>query len=60
MAQAVIKVEKRLFEICDYVIDNCREIGDASMEVTGVKGKRGPTFSIYYWYVHGSVVINDD
>jgi uncharacterized phosphosugar-binding protein len=37
---------KRLFEICDYVIDNCGCPGDASMELEGVAGKMGSTSSI--------------
>ena len=37
---------KRLFEICDYVIDNCGCPGDAAMEIPGVRGKMGSTSSI--------------
>lgn len=37
---------KRLFEICDYVIDNCGCPGDAAMTLTGVPGKMGATSSI--------------
>lgn len=37
---------KRLFELCDYVIDNCGCPGDASMELPGVPGKMGSTSSI--------------
>lgn len=46
---------KRLFEVCDYVIDNCGEVGDASMEVEGVKGKMGSTSSIIGMYMAQSL-----
>ena len=36
----------RLFEVCDYVIDNCGCPGDACMELAGVPGKMGSTSSI--------------
>lgn len=32
---------KRLFEVCDYVIDNCGCVGDAFMMLEGVRGKMG-------------------
>ena len=37
---------KRLFEVCDYVIDNCGCPGDACMELEGIRGKMGSTSSI--------------
>lgn len=37
---------KRLFELCDYVIDNCGCPGDACMSLPGVQGKMGATSSI--------------
>ena len=37
---------KRLFEVCDYVIDNCGCEGDACMELPGIPGKMGATSSI--------------
>ena len=37
---------KRLFEVCDHVIDNCGCVGDAFMELDGVKGKMGSSSSI--------------
>lgn len=37
---------KRLFEVCDYVIDNCGCSGDAAMELPGIPGKMGATSSI--------------
>lgn len=43
--------QKRLFEVCDYVIDNCGEIGDATMCISGVKGKMGSTSSIVGMYM---------
>lgn len=45
------KSGKRLFEVCEYVIDNCGEIGDASMIIEGVKGKMGSTSSIIGMYM---------
>lgn len=37
---------KRLFEVCDYVIDNCGCEGDACMTLPGIPGKMGATSSI--------------
>lgn len=37
---------KRLFELCDYVIDNCGCPGDAAMSLPGVQGRMGSTSSI--------------
>lgn len=37
---------KRLFEVCDIVIDNCGEIGDASTHVEGTNATICPTSSI--------------
>lgn len=37
---------KRLFEVCDIVIDNCGCEGDAAMELPGVRGKMGSSSSI--------------
>lgn len=34
---------KRLFEVCDLVIDNCGVPGDASTQLDGLKEKIGPT-----------------
>ena len=34
---------KRLFEVCDYVIDNCGIVGDASITLDGLDEKIGPT-----------------
>ncbi len=37
---------KRLFEVCDIVIDNCGCEGDAAMDVPGVRGKMGSSSSL--------------
>lgn len=42
---------KRLFEICHYVIDNHGAIGDANIELEGVKGKMGATSTIVGAYI---------
>lgn len=34
---------KRLFEVCDLVIDNCGETGDAAVSLEGLPEKIGPT-----------------
>ena len=34
---------KRLFEVCDIVIDNCGEVGDAAIKLDGLPEKIGPT-----------------
>jgi len=34
---------KRLFEVCDLVIDNCGDIGDAAVKLEGLPEKIGPT-----------------
>jgi len=34
---------KRLFEVCDYVIDNCGDTGDAAITLDGLEEKIGPT-----------------
>jgi uncharacterized phosphosugar-binding protein len=42
---------KRLFEVCDTYIDTHGEIGDAMLELPGVKGKMGATSSIAGVYI---------
>jgi uncharacterized phosphosugar-binding protein len=37
---------KRLFEICDIVLDNCGCEGDAAMDIPGVRGKMGASSSL--------------
>lgn len=34
---------KRLFEVCDLVIDNCGEVGDAAVKIEGLPEAIGPT-----------------
>ena len=34
---------KRLFEVCDLCLDNCGQIGDASVEIEGFSEKTAPT-----------------
>ena len=42
---------KRLFEVCDYTIDNCGVVGDAMMDLDGVKGRMGSSSSIIGMYM---------
>lgn len=42
---------KRLFELCDIVIDNCGCPGDARMELEGVPGQMGASSSIVGMYM---------
>lgn len=42
---------KRLFEVCDIVIDSCGCAGDATMEIAGVQGKMGGTSTIVGTYM---------
>ena len=35
-----------LYQVCDYVLDNCGEVGDASVELAGLGQKIAPTSSI--------------
>ncbi len=44
---------KRLFEVCDIVIDNCGEIGDAAVSLEGLPEKIGPTSTAV-----GTAIIN--
>lgn len=44
---------KRLFEVCDLVIDNCGCIGDAAIEIDGFSEKTAPTST-----VTGAAIIN--
>ena len=36
---------KRLFEVCDYVVDNKGTVGDAAVQITGLAERIGPTFT---------------
>lgn len=42
---------KKLYELCDFVIDNCGELGDASVPLEGVRGKMGASSSIIGMYM---------
>lgn len=35
-----------LYQVCDYVLDNCGEMGDASVELSGLGQKIAPTSSV--------------
>ena len=35
-----------LYQVCDYVLDNCGELGDASVELVGLGQKIAPTSSV--------------
>ena len=35
-----------LYQVCDYVLDNCGELGDASVELAGLGQKIAPTSSV--------------
>ncbi len=37
---------KNLYQVCDYVLDNCGEVGDASILLDGMKQKIAPTSSV--------------
>ncbi len=37
---------KNLYQVCDYVLDNCGEVGDASILLEGMKQKIAPTSSV--------------
>lgn len=43
--------KRKLYEVCDYVIDNCGKTGDAMMQVEGTKGKMGSSSSIVGMYM---------
>lgn len=42
---------KKLCGLCDFVIDNCGEVGDASIALEGVRGKMGASSSIIGMYM---------
>ena len=43
--------KQKLYEVSDYVIDNCGEVGDAMMFVDNTKGKMGSSSSIVGMYM---------
>lgn len=49
---------KRLFEVCDYVLDNGGCKGDASVSLTGLKEKIGPTSTVIDTTMINLVIIN--
>lgn len=48
---------KRLFEVCDLVLDNCGVSGDACLELPGLPGKIGPTSSITGLFLINALVV---
>lgn len=48
---------KKLSDIADLVIDNCGPIGDATIEITGLPQKMGPTSSISSAFILHSVFV---
>jgi len=48
---------KRLFELADVVIDNCCPIGDAVVEMDGLKGKTGATSSVACTFIMDSILV---
>lgn len=48
---------KRLFEVCDIVIDNCGEIGDAATSMEGLEMTIFPTSSIANAYICGALSV---
>ncbi len=49
---------KRLFEVCDYVIDNGGETGDASVSLKGLPNKIAPTSSVLDSTIVNLITIN--
>lgn len=48
---------KNLFELCDVVIDNCGDYGDASMAIEGFPGKIAPTSTTIGTAILNAVVL---
>lgn len=48
---------KMMQEICDVVIDDCGEVGDASILIDGVDAKVAPTSTVSGCYIANSLVI---
>lgn len=44
---------KRLFEVCDIVIDNCGCVGDAAIDIDGFRGKTAATSTVV-----GAAIVN--
>jgi uncharacterized phosphosugar-binding protein len=49
---------KRLYEVCDYVLDNGGETGDASIALEGLEQKIGPTSSVMDITLINLIMIN--
>lgn len=49
---------KKLYEVCDYVLDNGGELGDASVELTGLGQKIAPTSSVIDTTLVNLVLVN--
>ena len=49
---------KKLYEVCDYVLDNGGELGDASVELTGLGQKIAPTSSVIDATLVNLVLVN--
>lgn len=48
---------KRLFEVCDMVLDNCGDIGDAAVSLDGLPEKIGPTSTAVGTAILNAIVI---
>jgi len=51
------KSGKKLYQICDIVIDNCGEFEDSSIRLPGMKQKTGPTSSVAGCVIANMIVI---
>lgn len=49
---------KRLFEVCDLVIDNCGDVGDAAITLDGLAEKIGPTSTAVGTALLNAIVID--
>lgn len=49
---------KNLYEVCDYVLDNCGEIGDASVSLDGLNQKIAPTSTVMDVTLVNLVLVN--
>lgn len=49
---------KRLFEVCDIVIDNCGEKGDAAIKLDGLAEKIGPTSTAVGTAILNAIIID--
>lgn len=49
---------KKLYEVCGYVLDNGGELGDASVELTGLGQKIAPTSSVIDATLVNLVLVN--